>query len=40
MQTAQNFDFEAFRQEALKELYEGKPLMGEGGIFTPLLKHF
>lgn len=24
----------------MKELYKGKPLMGEGGIFTPLLKHF
>jgi putative transposase len=35
-----SFDYESFKQEALKELYAGKPLMGEGGIFTPLLKHF
>ena len=35
-----SFDYESFKQEALKELYAGKPLMGENGIFTPLLKHF
>jgi putative transposase len=40
MQKNQLFDFDAFKQEAMKELYDGKPLMGEGGIFTPLLKHF
>ena len=32
------FDFEAFKQEAIKQLYEGKPLSGEKGIFAPLLK--
>ena len=40
MQTTDSFDFDSFKQEAMKELYKGKPLMGEGGIFTPLLKHF
>lgn len=40
MQKNQLFDFDAFKQEAMKELYDGKPLMGDGGIFTPLLKHF
>jgi putative transposase len=40
MQTTDFFDFDSFKQEAIKELYKGKPLMGEGGIFTPLLKHF
>jgi putative transposase len=34
------FDFESFKQSALEALYAGKPLMGEEGIFTPLLKHF
>ncbi len=35
-----NFDFEAFKQAAIKGLYEGKPLTGENGLFAPLLKHF
>ncbi|RCR65434.1 MULTISPECIES: IS256 family transposase [Larkinella] len=35
-----DFDFEAFKQAAIKGLYEGKPLTGEGGLFAPLLKHF
>ena len=34
------FDFDAFKQAAIKGLYEGKPLTGEGGLFAPLLKHF
>lgn len=34
------FDFEAFKQAAIKGLYEGKPLTGENGLFAPLLKHF
>ena len=34
------FDFEAFKQAAIKGLYEGKPLTGEQGLFAPLLKHF
>lgn len=40
MQDSQTFDFDSFKGEALRDLYQGKPLMGEGGIFTPLLKHF
>lgn len=40
MQNSETFDFESFKAGAMKELYAGKPLMGEGGIFTPLLKHF
>ncbi len=34
------FDFESFKQEAIKGLYAGKPLNGDKGIFAPLLKHF
>ena len=34
------FDFDAFKQAAIKGLYEGKPLTGEQGLFAPLLKHF
>jgi putative transposase len=40
MENSQSFDFDDFKQKAMKELYAGKPLMGESGIFTPLLKHF
>lgn len=35
-----NFDFESFKQAAIKGIYEGKPLTGENGLFAPLLKHF
>lgn len=34
------FDFESFKQAAIKGLYEGKCLTGENGLFAPLLKHF
>lgn len=34
------FDFEAFKQAAIKGIYEGKPLTGENSLFAPLLKHF
>ena len=34
------FDMEAFREEALKKLQAGEGLMGENGAFTPLLKSF
>ncbi|MEA5405152.1 IS256 family transposase, partial [Arcicella sp. DC2W] len=40
MDTPDNFDFETFKQEAIKGLYSGKPLTGENGIFAPMLKHF
>lgn len=38
--TTNDFDFESFKQAAIKGLYEGKPLTGENGLFAPLLKHF
>jgi transposase-like protein len=34
------FDFEAFKKQAIAGMYAGKPLNGEKGIFAPLLKHF
>lgn len=40
MDKEQNFDFERFKQEAIRGMYAGKPLNGEKGIFAPLLKHF
>lgn len=40
METTNNFDFEAFKKEAIKGMYEGKTFNGEKGIFAPLLKHF
>lgn len=40
METNKTFDFASFKEEALKDLVSGKPMMGEGGIFTPLLKLF
>ena len=40
MENLQEFDFEEFKNEAIKGLYSGKPLNGEHGIFAPLLKHF
>ena len=38
MKTEEPFDFDAFKQEAIKGLYAGKPINGEKGIFAPLLK--
>jgi transposase-like protein len=38
MKTEEPFDFETFKQEAIKGLYAGKPINGEKGIFAPLLK--
>ena len=40
MEKEEEFDFERFKQEAIKGMYAGKPLNGEKGIFAPLLKHF
>lgn len=34
------FDFESFKKQAIKGLYEGKGFSGENGVFAPLLKHF
>ncbi|GAB3283527.1 IS256 family transposase [Larkinella harenae] len=37
---AEQFDFERFKAQAIDGLYAGKSLMGENGVFAPLLKHF
>lgn len=34
-----NFDFESFKEEAMKGLYEGKKMGGTDGVFAPMLKH-
>lgn len=34
----EEFDFEAFSKQAAEDLKAGKPMIGKGGIFTPLLK--
>lgn len=39
-ETKQEFSYEDFEREAISGLYQKKSLMGEDGIFTPLLKHF
>lgn len=33
-----DFDFNAFEEEAIKQLYDGKPVSGKDGVFTPLIK--
>jgi putative transposase len=40
MERKDQFDFESFKEGAMQDLYAGKLLMGEQGIFSPLLKHF
>lgn len=40
MKKEETFDFESFKASAMQDLYAGKPLIGEEGILTPLLKHF
>jgi transposase-like protein len=40
MNENKEFDFEAFKKQAIEGMYAGKPLNGEKGIFAPLLKHF
>ena len=37
---SKEFDFEAFRKDAIAKLQAGEGLLGEGGAFTPLLKAF
>ena len=34
----EDFDFEAFQKEAIKQLKAGKPITGKDGILTPLIK--
>jgi putative transposase len=36
----EEFDFEKFSKEVQAGLYEKKPLLGQGGLFTPLIKKF
>jgi transposase-like protein len=38
MKEKEKFDFEEFEKDAIKKLYDGKPLSGKDGIFTPLIK--
>ena len=40
MAVTEEFNFEDFKREAIKGMYQGKALNGEKGIFAPLLKHF
>jgi len=34
------FDFEAFKKEALEKVRQGQPLTGKGGVLMPLIKDF
>ena len=36
----EKFDFEAFKQDAIGKLRQGKPATGKEGVFQPLLKQF
>ena len=36
----QQFDFEAFKKDAIEKLKQGKKINGSDGVFQPLLKHF
>ena len=35
-----DFDFEAFKEKAIADIYQGKKMGGPDGVFGPLLKHF
>lgn len=35
----EEFDFERFKEEAMRGLYEGKKMGGTDGVFAPMLKH-
>src|SRR5438477_5926903 len=37
-ETLDAFDFKEFQQVAIDKLKKGQPLLGEGGILTPLVK--
>jgi len=39
MKNKEPFDFERFKNEAMKGLYQGKKMGGTDGIFAPMLKH-
>ena len=34
------FKFEEYKEQALADLQAGKPLVGKGGVLTPLIKEF
>ncbi|MBI3189374.1 MAG: hypothetical protein HYZ33_01870, partial [Ignavibacteriales bacterium] len=38
MEQTKQFDLETVKQEAVRRLLSGEPLMGKDGIFTPLIK--
>jgi transposase-like protein len=40
MDQKEEFDFDEFKKQAIKSMYDGKPFSGEKGIFVPLMKHF
>jgi putative transposase len=40
MEPQNNFDYDALKKKALKQLFEGKPLFGKDGAFAPMLKDF
>jgi len=40
MEPENKFDYEALKNKALKQLFEGKPLFGKDGAFAPMLKDF
>jgi len=35
----EEFDFERFKEEAMRGLYKGKKMGGTDGVFAPMLKH-
>lgn len=35
----EKFDFERFKENAMKGLYEGKKMGGKDEVFAPMLKH-
>ena len=35
----EEFDFERFKEEVMRGLYEGKKMSGTDGVFAPMLKH-
>ncbi|MEG3978932.1 IS256 family transposase [Microcoleus sp. herbarium8] len=39
MATQEEFDFEAFKNQAMSDLYSGKSATGTDGVFAPLMKH-
>lgn len=40
MTKKREFDFAAYTKDSIEQLQSGSPILGEGGVFTPLLKYF